>query len=406
MRYRSIRDFIQAADEIGEVKTVHGAALEQDVGCLTELASEMDGPMLLFDRFEGYPEGFRIASNLYRNSLRRFALALQLPVDSHPIDLVKLLRERKRKQKPMPPVFVADGPVLTNQLSGADVDVERFPAPLWHSEDGGRYIGTGDLLVLRDPETGWINFGTYRACVQGRQRLSLWIIKYKRGRMIVEKYWAQGKPCPAALVLGCDPVTFMAGTSQQKYEHAGALHGAPVEVLEAPLTGLPIPAGSEVVFEGEIPPIDEESAVEGPFGEWPGYYSHSGPECVLRVQHISHQDDPIIHGFPPLRPVLSWGAELPGMAVEVWDHLERSGVSDVTGVWGHCHGLMLVIALTQRYPGHAEQALMTSIGRIAACTATWWSWTTISIHPICATCCGPCVRAWIRPRRCRSPTTC
>ncbi|HLY66321.1 MAG TPA: hypothetical protein VKU60_12370, partial [Chloroflexota bacterium] len=35
------------------------------------------------------------------------------------------------------------------------------------------------------------------------------------------------------------------------------------------------------------------------------------------------------------------------------------------GVWGHCHGLMLVIAIKQRYPGHAEQALMTAIGRIS-----------------------------------------
>jgi UbiD family decarboxylase len=365
VRYRSLGEFVEAADEIGEVKVVHGAGLDGDVGCLTEMASELDGPMLLFDQFEGYPADFRLASNLYRNSLRRYALALGLPVDSHPIDLVRMLRDRKRKQQPMPPVVVGDGPVLTHQMSGSDIDIGRFPAPRWHSDDGGHYIGTGDLLVLRDPDTGWINFGTYRACVQGRDRVSLWIIKYKRGRVIAEKYWARKMPCPAALVLGCDPVTFMASTTQQKYDHAGALHGAPVEVVNAPLTGLPIPAGSEVVFEGEIPPIEEESAHEGPFGEWPGYYSHSGPECVLRVQHIAHRDAPIIHGFPPLRPMLSWGAELPGVAVEVWDHLERVGVTDVTGVWGHCHGLMLVVAIKQRYPGHAEQALMSSIGRIS-----------------------------------------
>jgi|SRR5579862_893884 len=292
MRFHSLGEFIEAADAINEVKVVHGAKLEDEVGCLTELAAEMDGPMLLFDQFEGFPRDFRLASNVYRNSLRRYALALGLPVDAHPMDTVRQLRERKRQQQPMPPTVVSDGPVLAHQLTGPDVDVGLFPAPRWHSADGGNYLGTGDLLIMRDPETGWINFGTYRACVQSRDKVSLWIIKYKRGRIITEKYWARNQACPAALVLGCDPLTFMAGTSQQKYEHVGALHGSPVEVLEAPLTGLPIPAGAEIVFEGEIPPLEEESAPEGPFGEWPGYYSHSGQEAVLRVQRIAHRDAP------------------------------------------------------------------------------------------------------------------
>jgi hypothetical protein len=42
--------------------------------------------------------------------------------------------------------------------------------------------------------------------------------------------------------------------------------------------------------------------------------------------------------------------------------LERSGVSDVTGVWGFFNGLITVIALRQRYAGHAKQALITGAG--------------------------------------------
>ena len=34
----------------------------------------------------------------------------------------------------------------------------------------------------------------------------------------------------------------MASTSRMKYEYAGALHGAPVEVVKGPYTGLPVPA--------------------------------------------------------------------------------------------------------------------------------------------------------------------
>lgn len=366
MGYASLGEFIQAARANGDVKDVHGAALDVEVGCLSELSAELDGPLLLFDRFEGFPEDFRVASNVYRHSCRRYALALGIPSDAHPVDLVQHLRRLRARQVPVKPEEVADGPVLEYCLAGDDVDIRKFPAPRWHSKDGGYYIGTGDLVVIKDPETGWINFGTYRACIQGRDRLSLWIIEHKRGRIIAEKYWARGVPCPVAVVLGCDPLTLMASTTRLKYEQAGALHGAPVRVVNAPLTGLPIPAEAEILVEGEIPSPEEETVLEGPFGEWPGYYSHSGQECVVRIKQICHRKSPIVFGHQPLRPMLSFGSDLPDSAARAWDHLERAGITDITGVWGHCHGLMLVIALKQRYPGHAKQALITANGIAAA----------------------------------------
>ncbi|OGQ74572.1 MAG: hypothetical protein A3G40_12210 [Deltaproteobacteria bacterium RIFCSPLOWO2_12_FULL_57_22] len=362
MGHKSLGEFIKAAEAIGDVKIIHGAGLDLEVGCLTELAAEQNGPLMLFDRFEGFPNDFRVASNVYRTSLRRYALALGFPIDAHPIELVTRLRERRQAQKPIAPLEVEDGPVLEHALSGSDVDVGMFPAPKWHSDDGGRYIGTGDLVIVRDPNTGWVNFGTYRASVQGRDRLSLWIIENKAGRIIAEKYWSKGLLCPVAVVLGCDPLTFMASSSRTKYEYAGALHGAPVEVVNGPWTGLPIPAQAEIVFEGEIPAPEEETIFEGPFGEWPGYYSHTGQECAVRVKQICYRNAPIIHGAPPLRPLLAWGDDMPGIGADLWDHLERSGITDITGVWGHCHGLMIVIALKQRYAGHAKQALLAASG--------------------------------------------
>jgi UbiD family decarboxylase len=65
------------------------------------------------------------------------------------------------------------------------------------------------------------------------------------------------------------------------------------------------------------------------------------------------------NGAPPLRP-LGWSNIQ--IFVQVWEHLERSGVSDVTGVWGFFNGLITVIALRQRYAGHAKQALITAAG--------------------------------------------
>ena len=71
MSFKSMGDFIAAAEKLGDVKMVHGADLDLDVGCLTEIAYEEDGPMLVFDRFKGFPDDFRVVTNVFRNSIRQ-----------------------------------------------------------------------------------------------------------------------------------------------------------------------------------------------------------------------------------------------------------------------------------------------------------------------------------------------
>ena len=363
MPYQSLDEFIRAANAAGEAQFVEGADLDLDVGCLTELAAERNGPLLLFDKFAGYPAGFRVCANANR-TVRRYALALDLPIDVHPLKLLRLWQDKRKKALPVSAVIKKDGPILENILQGEDVDIERFPAPRWHTGDGGRYIGTADMVIVRDPEEGWVNLGVYRAMIQGRDRISLWINPMKHGRILVERYWKQGKAAPVAVVLGCEPVTWMTasmsppfGTSE--YELAGAYRGRPVDVVELPLSRLPVPAEAEIVVEGVIPPLTEETANEGPFGEWPGYYTHQGPEAVVRIQRIYHRKNPILAGAPPLRP-MGWSNYT--NYVHLWEHLERSGITDVTGVWGFYNGLLTVIALRQRYAGHAKQALITAAG--------------------------------------------
>ena len=363
MSFQSLEDFIKAADLVGEVRYVENADLDLDVGCLTELMAERNGPMLVFDKFSNHPTGFRVCSNAIR-SARRFALAMGFPLDLHPLELLQLWRERRKAAETIPTKVVADGPIMEFVQKDNEVDIESFPTPRWHLGDGGRYIGTQDMVITRDPEQGWVNMGVYRAMIQGRNRISLWINPMKHGRILVERYWRDGKAAPVAVVLGCEPVTWMTasmsppfGTSE--YELAGAYRGSPVEIIQLPLSGLPVPSHAEIVIEGEIPPVSEETANEGPFGEWPGYYTHQGPECVVRIQRIYHRQNPILAGAPPMRPI-GWSNIT--TYVHLMEHLERSGVTDVTGVWGFNNGLLTVIALRQRYAGHAKQALLTAAG--------------------------------------------
>ena len=360
MAFSDLRSFVDAAAAIGEAKTINGADWNLEIGCLTELMAEQEGPLLLFDSIVGYPKGFRIVTNALATA-RRFALALGLPTDAPKLEILKTWREKIRDLKPFPPAEVSSGPVTDNILEGDGVDLGIFPTPKWHEHDGGRYIGTGDMVITKDLESGWINVGTYRACVVSKNRVTLWIIDHKHGKQIARKYWQAKRACPVAIVLGCEPATWMAAPSAAKagvseYDYAGALRGEPVEVIRAPLTGLPVPATSEIVLEGEIPPPEEESETEGPFGEWPGYYTHSGKECVVRVKKILHRNEPIMLGNPPLLPITErYG--IPLFAARIWDHLEQSGISDVQGIWCHCHTLMIVVSLKQRHAGHAMQAL-------------------------------------------------
>ena len=79
-----------------------------------------------------------------------------------------------------------------------------------------------------------------------RKTVGAQILKGKRGDRILQKYRKAGKKMPICLVVGCDPLLMLAGSAMvenaSEYDVVGTLRGEPVEIVEAPLTGLPIPA--------------------------------------------------------------------------------------------------------------------------------------------------------------------
>src|SRR4029077_17282003 len=123
MPYSSLEEFIKAADAIGEVEFVEGADLELDIGCLTELLGEQGGPMPVFDKIPGYPEGYRVCSNTIK-SMRRFCLVLDLRPDSHPLKWRRLRCEKRKNASLIPAKLVKDGPILECLQAGDDVNLE------------------------------------------------------------------------------------------------------------------------------------------------------------------------------------------------------------------------------------------------------------------------------------------
>jgi UbiD family decarboxylase len=362
--YRDLRDFITQVDGLGALRRIAGADPHYEIGAITEVAAGMaDCPAMLFDHIKGYPPGFRIVSNVV-TSPQRAALALGIDPTLRPLDALKAWMVKRAGLRPHKPVERANPAFMENSHVGNDVDLAKFPAPVWHRQDGGAYIGAGSLVVMRDCESGWINASIYRVQVHGRNRVTIQFDHGGRhGAIIARKYWESGKPCPVAVVSGQDPALFVAGfeylpAGVSEYEFAGAIAGAPIEVCPGTVTGLPLPAGAEIILEGHLLPFRENSLPEGPFGEFTGYFAADQRPCpVMEVAAVHHRDNPVLFGSPPMKPP-RFHFGLPLRAAGIWSNLEAAGVTDVVGVWQHVSQLMTVVALRQRYDGHAKRAAL------------------------------------------------
>lgn len=358
-----LREFIDRVDKLGELRRAAGADPELEIGAVTDLAQRRrDGPAVLFDDIPGYPSGYRILVNAM-GSRKRSAMVLGLPMDLDYRDLVPLWRKRMLSIQSVPVREVIDGPLLENVQRGEDIDLTRFPVPRWHEKDGGRYIGTGVVDVIRDPESEWINLGAYRVMLQGPRAVTIYISPGKHGRILREKYFARGEAMPVAIVFGMDPLLLMvAGTEipygVSEYEYAGGIRGEPIEILRGPVTGLPIPAAAEIVVEGYLRP--EETAIEGPFSEWTGYYAgEAHPEPLVRVEALYFRNNPVLLGSLPVKPPAEYTAYRALMrSALLWEQLEGAGVPGISGVWCHEAGgtrLFVAVSIKQSYPGHARQ---------------------------------------------------
>jgi 4-hydroxy-3-polyprenylbenzoate decarboxylase len=364
MLYRDLREWIERADEVGELKRVNGADWNLEVGALAEVAQRLDhSPAVLFDNIRGYPQGRRILTGVHNPTLKRQCLTNHLPLDCDRDRFIQAWKERLNDRRMIPPRLVADGPLLENVFEGSDIDLFALPIPQWHEEDGGRYLGTADITITRDPDDGWVNLGCYRVMAHDRDTLALYMSPGHHGNIHRQKYFDRKKPMPVAISFGPDPLLWLAAMMDldwgvSELDYAGGLRGEPFDVIEGKYTGLPIPAAAEIVVEGEVLP--GTAIKEGPFGEFTGYYaSGERAEPMLKVKRLMHRNDPIITGAPPIRPGPGADSTLIRSAF-IWDHLEKAGVPDVTGVACYQTRFFIAVSIRQRYPGHARQAAVVA----------------------------------------------
>lgn len=363
-----LRAWLDEVRKFGELKEVTGADWKLELGAISELNVKKDpNSALLFDDIPGYPKGFRVLT-CSTSSPGRLSSILRLGVEKNHHALVQKLRGKpaswQAQASNFNPVYVERAPVFENIKGDGKVDLLTFPSPLWHELDGGRYIGTGCCVVTKDFDSEWVNVGTYRVQLHDKKSVGLDMIPGKHGAIQYDKYMKAGKRFPVAIVLGCDPLGYLISGIEVpfgmcEYNYIGAILGEPVSVVKGEVTGLPFPAASEIVIEGWAHPGDVRT--EGPFGEFHGYYpGKEGTAPAVQIERVYYRNDPILMGSPPAKPPNDYSYSKAVMrSALLFDALLAAGVPDVKAVWAHEIGgarMFNVVAIKQRYAGHAKQA--------------------------------------------------
>jgi 4-hydroxy-3-polyprenylbenzoate decarboxylase len=360
-----LREFMKKCEAEGELKRIKKEVdWNLELSHIAKLNEEKKGPALLFEKVKDYQ--IPLLASAF-TSPRRLAIALEMPLNFSMCDMAKRWMELTTK-KLIPPVEVKTGPVLENVIQGKDVNLFKFPVPKFYPLDGGRFIGTASFIITKDLDTDWINLGTYRMQILNEKTTGVQIIKGKHADFMLKKYQKVKKTMPAAAVIGCDPLLFLAGStlvsaSICEYDIVGALRGAPCEVIKSDLTGLPLPATAELILEGEIETDPSKFQDEGPFGEYTGYYSgktgEEWPKPVFYVKRILHRKNPTFWATSVGKPVTDTHMiQSLNRTATLWTDLENMKVPGVQSVYippemgGRFWG---IVSVRQMYPGHSMQ---------------------------------------------------
>jgi len=371
MKFNDLRSFLKLLEEAGELKRIKAEVdWNLELSHIAKKSEEKGGPALLFENVKGYKTP--VLTSIFSN-LSRLAMVFDMDPGVTIFEMAKKWIQITEKGG-IPPKTVSTGLVMENQKTGEAIDLFEFPVPKYFPKDGGRYFGTAVCLITKDPETGFVNLGTYRMETLDKKSLGALILKGKDADITMKKYQARKELMPAAAVVGADPRLFFCSASSlpygvSEYDIAGALRGEPEEVIQGGITGLPIPANAEIVAEGFIDPDPKNWRDEGPFGEYTGYYSKGRkPRPWLDVKRVLYRNDPIFWGTSVGRPPTD-NVTVHSLAktAALWSQLNEMKIPGIQSVYfPHSSGrFWAVISVKQMYPGHGRHAGLAAFSTVA-----------------------------------------
>jgi UbiD family decarboxylase len=362
MGYKDLREFIAKLEKEGELHRIKAEVdWNLELGAIMRRVSQERGPALLFEKVKDTK--LQVFSGAFLD-YKKYAVA----VESYP-DMKSLIEKVLRAiNNPIPPILTdSHVPCKENIDTGEKINLERFPAPKWHHLDGGRYIGTLGVVITRDPETGIRNMGVYREQMLGKNKVGILATQHIGTHL--QKYRARNKPMPVATAIGVPPAVLAAACVQVAYGEdelgiAGAIAGEPIPMVKCETIDLEVPATSEIVFEGEIPPDPNLWEEEGPFAEYPGHVSGEKPikRPVVFLNAVTYRDNPIYQGTSPgVPPNEDTFIREIGCSAGILSGLLKLGIPGVKEVYEiemGCAAFICVVSMErQYYLGNARQVI-------------------------------------------------
>lgn len=364
---RDFMDYLRKSNRLKEVKIP--VDLKWEVGAICRENFNKMGYGLLFKNVKGFDTP--LVSGVFGCSRDIYAEVLGCKPSTQ--DMQK--NWQKAFKNPIKPVIVDRGEAPCKEVimgeEEVDLYADPFPIPTWHYLDAGPYLGTLHAVITKDPETGWINIGTYRSMIFDKKNLGCFIPGYKHMGMHWAKWRDLGKSMPVAIAIGLDPylvICSVTGIPAQvdEYDIAGGIKGGPIEVVKAENSDLLIPARAEIVIEGEMP-VDKYWPEEGPFGEWTGFMGEKRRNSqYIDIKKVTHRKNPYFLGtYEGRPPTESNTIRTIGRSNALYEHLLRSGcpgVKDVCVTPAGGAGPHAVVSIKKSFPGHTRCVMALAWG--------------------------------------------
>ncbi|HZN24113.1 MAG TPA: UbiD family decarboxylase [Burkholderiales bacterium] len=332
---------------------------ELDVTSLVfELERAGKSPVVIYENVEN--SKMPIVTNIAGN---RRLLAACLGVE--PAELPTAFRERCQRYIPCETVTAA--PWQDVVIEGDDVDLTKLPIPLHFSVDAAPYITAGQI-VARDPVTGVDTTGFHRLMLKGKNRLGISLHSRRRMHEFHRRAAERGQNLPAAITLGIHPLHYMGAMVYaypphvRKFEIIGGLFGEPYRLATTGIDGLEVPAGAEIVIEGEI--LADVHEPEGPFSEFTGYASYRSTQNVFVAHRIRMRRDAMFHSIVSGMSQDHILVSCVTREGEILNTLRRNLPNVIAVHVPHrtCGAFMAIVKMKKTAQGEPQQAIMAALG--------------------------------------------
>jgi UbiD family decarboxylase len=218
-----------------------------------------------------------------------------------------------------------------------EIDVTQLPFFLQHELDGGPYISSAiDFAV--DPVTGKRNVGCRRLMLRDERTLTSNLTQQSDLRDIYKICVEHHRPLPVSFVIGTHPLDFLAATlrvkSDDEVDLVARMRGATLPLVKSVTNDLMVPADAELVLEGYFD-ADGWRVLDGPYGEWWGFYGPTHPDPLFHVTAITMRRDvlhqSVLHGTRHLDRCDSNAVANVTVEANVWRALKAAGIEASAG---------------------------------------------------------------------------